>query len=300
RRNRPPASLRATRAERRADAAASLARPPRRTAVGGPVPAPSARGARRREGAPAGASPAVSAGLRGPIAGAPGRLASAPAAELGDLSATWRVVPISLAAVAIGLLSACVALALLRLIGLFTNLFFFQRWDFALVSPAGNRLGAVEILVPVAGALIVGFMARYGSDRIRGHGIPEALESILIRGSRVEPRVALLKPLSAAISIGSGGPFGAEAPIIMTGGAVGPPGGGPPPLPHRARAALSHPAASALHRSGGPARLCARRTGCRRAVRDPDGRGLRGGGCLHPAPDPLDVVAGARRPGGRA
>src|SRR5205823_12403247 len=81
RRHRPPASLRATRAERRADAAASLARPPRRTAVGGPVPAPSARGARRREGAPAGASPAVSAGLRGPIAGAPGRLASAPAAE---------------------------------------------------------------------------------------------------------------------------------------------------------------------------------------------------------------------------
>jgi len=163
----------------------------------------------------------VSAGLRGPIAGAPGRLASAPAAELGDFTATWHVVPISLAAVAIGLLSACVALALLRLIGLFTNLFFFQRWDFALVSPAGNRLGAVEILVPVAGALIVGFMARYGSDRIRGHGIPEALESILIRGSRVEPRVALLKPLSAAISIGSGGPFGAEGPIIMTGGAFG-------------------------------------------------------------------------------
>ncbi|TMA66781.1 MAG: chloride channel protein [Deltaproteobacteria bacterium] len=155
------------------------------------------------------------------MAGAPGRLASAPAAELGDFTATWRVVPISLAAVAIGLLSACVALALLRLIGLFTNLFFFQRWDFALVSPAGNRLGAVEILVPVAGALIVGFMARYGSDRIRGHGIPEALESILIRGSRVEPRVALLKPLSAAISIGSGGPFGAEGPIIMTGGAFG-------------------------------------------------------------------------------
>ena len=163
----------------------------------------------------------MSAGLRGPIAGAPGRLASAPAAELGDFTATWRVVPISLAAVAIGLLSACVALALLRLIGLFTNLFFFQRWDFALVAPAGNRLGAVEVLVPAAGALVVGFMARYGSERIRGHGIPEALESILIRGSRVEPRVALLKPLSAAISIGSGGPFGAEGPIIMTGGAFG-------------------------------------------------------------------------------
>ena len=163
----------------------------------------------------------MSAGPGGRIAGAPGRLASAPAPELGDFTATWRVIPMSLAAVTIGLLSACVALALLRLIGLFTNLFFFQRWDFALVAPAGNRLGAVEVLVPAAGALVVGFMARYGSERIRGHGIPEALESILIRGSRVEPRVALLKPLSAAISIGSGGPFGAEGPIIMTGGAFG-------------------------------------------------------------------------------
>ena len=163
----------------------------------------------------------MSAGPGGRIVGAPGRLASAPAPELGDFTATWRVIPMSLAAVTIGLLSACVALALLRLIGLFTNLFFFQRWDFALVAPAGNRLGAVEVLVPAAGALVVGFMARYGSERIRGHGIPEALESILIRGSRVEPRVALLKPLSAAISIGSGGPFGAEGPIIMTGGAFG-------------------------------------------------------------------------------
>src|SRR5881409_3188456 len=141
--------------------------------------------------------------------------------RLGDFTATLRLVPISLIAVAIGLLSAGVALALLRLIGLFTNLFFFQRWDFALVSPAGNRLGAVEVLVPAAGALIVGFMARYGSERIRGHGIPEAIESILIRGSRIEPRLAVLKPLSAAISIGSGGPFGAEGPIIMTGGAFG-------------------------------------------------------------------------------
>ena len=77
------------------------------------------------------------------------------------------------------------------------------------------------ILVPVVGALIIGFMARYGSERIRGHGIPEAIEAILINGSRVEPKVALLKPLSSAISIGSGGPFGAEGPIIMTGGAFG-------------------------------------------------------------------------------
>ena len=77
------------------------------------------------------------------------------------------------------------------------------------------------VLVPVVGALIIGLMARYGSERIRGHGIPEAIEAILINGSKVEPRVAILKPQSNAISIGSGGPFGAEGPIIMTGGAFG-------------------------------------------------------------------------------
>src|SRR5262245_43048847 len=141
--------------------------------------------------------------------------------RLGDFTATWRLVPISLAAIGIGFLTAFVALGLLRLIGLFTNLFFFQRWDTALVSPAGNTLGALAVLVPVVGALIIGVMARYGSERIRGHGIPEAIESILINGSRVDPKVAVLKPLSAAISIGSGGPFGAEGPIIMTGGAFG-------------------------------------------------------------------------------
>ncbi|MGZ6322335.1 MAG: chloride channel protein, partial [Ktedonobacterales bacterium] len=124
-------------------------------------------------------------------------------------------------AICIGVVSTVVALGLLRLIGLFTNLFFFQRWDTSLVSPAGNRLGIFEIAVPVLGALIIGFMARYGSERIRGHGIPEAIEAILINGSRVEPKVALLKPISSAISIGSGGPFGAEGPIIMTGGAIG-------------------------------------------------------------------------------
>ena len=121
----------------------------------------------------------------------------------------------------IGALCAFVALALLRLIGLFTNLFYFGRWNTAMVSPAGNQLGIYSVLVPVAGALIIGVMARYGSERIRGHGIPEAIEAILINGSRVEPKVALLKPISSAISIGSGGPFGAEGPIIMTGGAIG-------------------------------------------------------------------------------
>ncbi len=141
--------------------------------------------------------------------------------DLGDFTTTWRVLPISLLAVAIGLISTVVAWALLRLIGLFTNLFYYHRWNTALVSPAGNPLGGWAVLVPVAGALVIGLMARYGSERIRGHGIPEALESILIHGSRVAPRLAILKPLSSAISIGSGGPFGAEGPIIMTGGAFG-------------------------------------------------------------------------------
>src|SRR5215813_7795776 len=122
---------------------------------------------------------------------------------LGDFTTTWRVLLLSCLASGIGVLSAFVALALLRLIGLFTNLFFFQRWDTTLVSPAGHTLGLLVVLVPVIGALIIGLMARYGSERIRGHGIPEAIEAILINGSRVEPRVAFLKPLSAAISIGS-------------------------------------------------------------------------------------------------
>src|SRR6266480_1086143 len=140
---------------------------------------------------------------------------------LGDFTTRPRVITISVMAIVIGVIGAYIALALLQLIGLFTNLFFYQRWSSALVSPAANTLGAFEIVIPVIGALIIGVMARYGSERIRGHGIPEAIEAILINGSRIDPRVALLKPISSAISIGSGGPFGAEGPIIMTGGAVG-------------------------------------------------------------------------------
>ena len=141
--------------------------------------------------------------------------------ELGDFTTTPRVLAIGGLAIVIGGLSAFIALALLRLIGLFTNLFFYGRYSMALVSPANNNLGVFVIVVPVIGALIIGVMARYGSERIRGHGIPEAIEAILINGSRVQPRVAVLKPVSSAISIGSGGPFGAEGPIIMTGGAFG-------------------------------------------------------------------------------
>lgn len=144
-----------------------------------------------------------------------------PAPALGDFSATSRILPLGALAVVIGAISAGVALALLKLIGLFTNLFYFHTLSTSLTRPADSPLGLLMVAVPVAGALIIGLMARFGSDRIRGHGIPEALEAILIRGSRVEPKVALLKPLSAAISIGSGGPFGSEGPIIMTGGAFG-------------------------------------------------------------------------------
>ena len=141
--------------------------------------------------------------------------------NLGDFTATTRIVPISLLAIGIGILSTFVAWALLRLIAFFTNAFYYGRISTALVSPAGNHLGWFSVLVPVAGGLVIGFMAYYGSERIRGHGIPEALESILINGSKVQPRLAILKPISSAISIGSGGPFGAEGPIIMTGGAIG-------------------------------------------------------------------------------
>jgi chloride channel protein, CIC family len=160
--------------------------------------------------------------VRGGLSRLANRFPKRQAAErLGDFTTSPRVILMSALAILIGVLGAVVALILLRLIGLFTNLLFFQRWDTTLVSPAGNTLGVFEIFIPVIGALIIGLMARYGSERIRGHGIPEAIEAILINGSRVEPRVAILKPLSSAISIGSGGPFGAEGPIIMTGGAFG-------------------------------------------------------------------------------
>ena len=107
------------------------------------------------------------------------------------------------------------------MIGLVTNLCYYGRLDVSLVQPPTSGLGPPSVLIPVAGGLAIGAMARFGSDRIRGHGIPEAMESILVGGSKVQPRLAVLKPISSAISIGTGGPFGAEGPIIMTGGAIG-------------------------------------------------------------------------------
>src|SRR6266566_1423313 len=121
----------------------------------------------------------------------------------------------------IGLIAGCVAFLLYKLIGLFTNIVFYHRFVAEFTSARHHQLGAWVILMPVIGGVIVGFMAKYGTAKIKGHGIPEAMEAVLINRSRIEPRVAILKPISAAIAIGTGGPFGAEGPIIQTGGAVG-------------------------------------------------------------------------------
>jgi len=128
---------------------------------------------------------------------------------------------VSILAAAIGLVAGLVAYALYKLIGLFTNLFFFHQWSTTFRSVGSHHLGTWVILVSVVGGLIVGVMAKYGSSKIKGHGIPEAMEAVLTNRSRIEPKVAILKPISAAIAIGTGGPFGAEGPIIQTGGAIG-------------------------------------------------------------------------------
>lgn len=135
--------------------------------------------------------------------------------------AGFRIALMSFLAAGIGLLAGLVAYILYKLIGLFTNLFFFHEVSTTFRSVGGHHLGAWVILVPVIGGLIVGVMAKYGSSKIKGHGIPEAMEAVLVNRSRIEPKVALLKPISAAIAIGTGGPFGAEGPIIQTGGALG-------------------------------------------------------------------------------
>jgi len=139
----------------------------------------------------------------------------------GAAPAQFRIVLVSFLSAGIGLVAGGVAFLLYRLIGLFTNLFFFHRWDTAITSARLNHLGLWVIVTPVIGGIIVGFMAKYGTPKIKGHGIPEAMEAVLVNRSRIEPRVAILKPISAAIAIGTGGPFGAEGPIIQTGGAVG-------------------------------------------------------------------------------
>jgi chloride channel protein, CIC family len=141
--------------------------------------------------------------------------------RLADFTRDKRILLLSLMAVVIGAISALVAKALVWLIAVITNLTFYQRFSSDFISPTNHHLGILVIFAPVIGGLIIGLIARYGSEKIRGHGIPEALEAILFGRSRMDVKVAVLKPLSSAISIGSGGPFGAEGPIIMTGGAIG-------------------------------------------------------------------------------
>ncbi len=147
--------------------------------------------------------------------------ASGAAAKLRDYSADSRILYTSALASALGAVSAVAAWVLLEMIALCTNLFYFHRWSFRDVDPwqAGQHWWIV--LMPVLGGLIVGLIARYLSPKVRGHGMPEAVETIVFNRGRVQPRVAFLKPVATAISIGSGGPFGAEGPVIITGGAIG-------------------------------------------------------------------------------
>jgi CIC family chloride channel protein len=143
--------------------------------------------------------------------------AERPALELTG----FRIVLVSFLAGGIGLVAGCIAFLLYKLIGLFTNIAFYGHFSAAFLSARHNHLGLWVIPIPVIGGLIVGFMAKYGSPKIKGHGIPEAMEAVLVNRSKIQPRVAILKPISAAIAIGTGGPFGAEGPIIQTGGAIG-------------------------------------------------------------------------------
>lgn len=139
----------------------------------------------------------------------------------GDFTANPRVLWIAAIAVVVATISVGAGVGLLALIRLCTNIAYFGEWSLAARTIGELHLGFSSIFIPVAGALLIGLMARYGSEKIRGHGIPEALEAILLGRSRLSPKVAILKPISSAISIGTGGPFGAEGPIIMTGGALG-------------------------------------------------------------------------------
>jgi H+/Cl- antiporter ClcA len=146
-------------------------------------------------------------------------LPSSPARR--DFDGDVRLLRIAAIAILIGALATLAARVLLLLIRFFTDLFFYQRLSLADLSPAHHTLGLWVIVVPVIGGLLIGLIARFGTEQVRGHGIPEAIEAILFKNSAMSPKVAVLKPLASGIAIGSGGPFGAEGPIIMTGGAIG-------------------------------------------------------------------------------
>ena len=141
--------------------------------------------------------------------------------RLGDFTTRPRVLLISAIAIIVGIAGVICGVSLLKLIRLCTNLAYFGHLSLTNLPLGHSPLGLAAVLVPVGGALIVGLMARFGSEKIRGHGIPEAIEAILLGRSQLDIKVAILKPLSSAIAIGTGGPFGAEGPIIMTGGAIG-------------------------------------------------------------------------------
>ncbi len=132
-----------------------------------------------------------------------------------------RILFITALAMIVGVMAGFVAQIVVALIGFITNLAFFSRFSTNFSSPADNSMGLWVIVIPIIGGLIVGVIAKYGSAAIRGHGIPETMENVLLNESRIPPRIILLKPISAAIAIGTGGPFGAEGPIIATGGALG-------------------------------------------------------------------------------
>lgn len=151
-----------------------------------------------------------------PSSGVPAR-----STESSTELAQFRTALVSFLAAGIGILAGLIAYLLYNLIGLFTNIAFYGHFAFSFGSARFNHLGLWVIPIPVIGGLIVGIMAKYGTPKIKGHGIPEAMEAVLVNRSRIQPRVAILKPLSAAIAIGTGGPFGAEGPIIQTGGAIG-------------------------------------------------------------------------------
>lgn len=138
-----------------------------------------------------------------------------------ELNRRRRVFLICTLSCAVAIVSVGVAHLLLLGINFCTNLFYFQTFSLHESSPAENNLGLLAIIIPAIGGLIVGAMAKFGSSSIRGHGIPEAMENILQKESRIPRRITFLKPFSSAIAIGSGGPFGAEGPIIATGGALG-------------------------------------------------------------------------------
>ena len=163
--------------------------------------------------------------MKGPPDQQPPATVAATGTQVADVRlaepAQFRMVLMSFLASGIGLVAGALAFLLYKLIGFFTNLFFYHRFAADFLSARHHQLGWWVIPVPVIGGLIVGVMAKYGTPKIKGHGIPEAMEAVLFNRSRIQPRVAILKPISAAIAIGTGGPFGAEGPIIQTGGALG-------------------------------------------------------------------------------